>query len=459
MSEAPLALFLAPSAYLWGGVQTWLDQTAEGLRARGWRSALGLVGGPRFHDPLLYSEVHPGHRVVPIRCETGTPEGRARAIVRALDAERPAVLVIANIADGLEGARRWRETGRSPAFRVAYSIHAFLPGQFADLIAYGGTVDRVVSTNRLLQEALVETLGSDSPVGYAPYGAEAPIDAGTIRPVRPRPLRLAWVGRLEEPQKRSSEVADVLNRCHELGVDFTCQVAGDGPSAPRLRERLSRLVEAGRVSFPGFLSRQDLYRHVYPNVDALLLTSTWETGPIVAWEAMRHGACLVSTRYVGLRQEGALVDGENCLLAPVGDVEGLARALERLSLDEALVERLASSAKRTADERYSLERSADAWDRELRAALASPARPATPRAGIGRASGRLDRLFGTAVAEALREGLARKGRPDDPGDEWPHGLPWNDVPLEPIRRRLESLLQAGGECEKAAVAVGFEERR
>jgi len=356
-----------------------------------------------------------------------------------LEETRPDVLVVVNVADGLEGARRWKQTSAGRALRVVYSIHAFLAGQMADVLSYVGTVDRVVGTNRLLEKALATAFDNGVPVGYAPYGTEAPLAKRQPSSAAGRPLRLAWVGRMEEPQKRTADLGLLMRRCLEMKLDFRCDVVGDGPSAATLRSQLAGIDEAGQVRLLGYLSRERLYEVLYPEVDALLLTSSWETGPIVAWEAMRHGATLVSTRYVGAREEGALKDGENCLLAEVGDIEGLARAVSRLREEDVLLERLRGNARVMADGRYSLEASTDAWDGELAAALEAPAgRPALP--GPRRtARGRLDRCFGPGLGETLRSVAGRVGERGGPGDEWPHELPEKSVTKEQVEEKLEGV--------------------
>lgn len=452
--NSPKVLFIAPSAYLWGGVQTWLDQTAAGLRERGWEVVLALAAGPIFHDPSRYAEEHRGHRIVPVECRTGTPEGRCRAILRTLEAERPDVMVIVNVADGLEAGRRWKARPGNPSFRLAYSIHGFLPGQLADLAAYGGVVDRIVTTNRLTEQIVVEILGeSPERVGYAPYGAEAPRVPPSMRPPEPRPLRLGWAGRLEEPQKRARDLVGILRGCLARGVEFTCDVAGDGDSREILRDELRELVSAGRVRFLGRLSREELYGRFYPGLDVLLLTSSWETGPIVAWEAMRHEAALVSTRYVGVVQERALESGVNCLLAPVGDTAGLAESVRQLSANGCLLQRLAKNGRALAEMRYSIEASADAWDRELRRTFASPARREPLDLPPRTISGRLDRRLDPGAAEWLRELLGRSARPEDPGDEWPHQLMKKSVPLAPIEDALAALLRSTGQHDSAGREV------
>jgi glycosyltransferase involved in cell wall biosynthesis len=66
-------------------------------------------------------------------------------------------------------------------------------------------------------------------------------------------------------------------------------------------------------------------------------------------EAMATGMAIVATGTGGSGE--LLVDGENCLLVAPGDSPGLARALERLILDDALRERLSAGALATAAQR------------------------------------------------------------------------------------------------------------
>ena len=114
------------------------------------------------------------------------------------------------------------------------------------------------------------------------------------------------------------------------GVAYELLIAGGGPDENWLRGQLSDAADSGRVRFLGTLAGNDLVEQVYSRVDALLITSLWETGPIVAWEAMAHGAVVVTSAYIGSGLEGSLEPGDNCLMFPIGDAVAAADCLERL---------------------------------------------------------------------------------------------------------------------------------
>jgi hypothetical protein len=158
---------------------------------------------------------------------------------------------------------------------------------------------------------------------------------------------------------------------------------------------------------------------LYAWSQVLLLTSCWETGPIVAWEAMARNRTLVSTRYVGSGLEGALQSSENCLLFPVGNVQAAAGELQR-ACDIELRGRLTCNAHTLVRSRYTRERSVSTWDACLRDVLARPCLSAAPRTTDSVPSGRLDLWLGNARGETLRRWMGRVYRHDEPGGEWPH---------------------------------------
>ncbi len=239
-------------------------------------------------------------------------------------------------------------------------------------------------------------------------------------------LRLAYVGRLVEEQKRIRDLPAICRELDRRNVRYHLDIAGTGSEEPWLREQLQPQVAAGRATFHGFCSAEQLFQSIYPSLTALVLLSDWETGPIVAWEAMRHGATVVTTDYRGLTLEQILIAERNALVSPVGDAVALAANIERLAADPALTYRLRREAYRTANERSSIEASVHGWHLAFQTCLAAPLALEVPPPRPAEAAGRLDRLFGIGLAETIR-GLVGQGMiHNDSGGEWPHansGLP------------------------------------
>ena len=148
---------------------------------------------------------------------------------------------------------------------------------------------------------------------------------------------LAFAGRIT--RQKALEVA--LAALARVG-GVTLAIAGDGPDLPDIRHRVAGLGLDGRVRFLGPLNREGVLT-LFRGADASLLTSSWENFPHTVVEALAVGTPVIATTVGGVPE--LVRDGENGLLVPVGDADGLAAAIRRLLLDEpGLRERLAAAA-------------------------------------------------------------------------------------------------------------------
>lgn len=415
-------LYVAPSAYLLGGVQDWLADLVAGQRQRGLKVTVA-VPDDAIHRLAPYAERYPGLRPIPFRNPTGSEAGRIKALERLLAAHPDHLVAGVNIAALYPAVRRLRRRGDFRG-RLVMTLHAIEADYFADLHDQRDLLDALVVTNRLSGE-LARTLGGleTGRVFYAPYGvalgsgwrepAAATEDAAT------EPLRIAWVGRLERPQKRVQDLAPILEALDSAAIPFQLTIAGDGPERPLLEASLAGRIAAGQVIVAGAIPRAELARRIYQTHQVLLITSAWETGPIVAWEAMAAGLAVVSSRYVGSGLEGALLHDRTALLYPVGDAREAALQLARLRHPARLRE-LGAAGFDLVKRRYSQDASLAAWMAAFQAVAALEPLPSPPRAVAIAAAGGLDRRLGPDTAERLRRLLRRRFRHREAGSEWPH---------------------------------------
>ena len=413
-------LFLAPSAYLLGGVQVWLAELVPGLRERGWQVQVALVSG-EWHDVPSYSRAFPELPVLAVANPTGTEEGRLRSIGRLLEEQQPDLVAGVNIAALYPAVARLRRQGTFRG-RTVMTLHGLQADLLANLAAQQNVINAVIATNQLTCALCRQVAGiPQNRVLYAPYGVAVDPRPAVPPPGGPPdgPLKIAWVGRLSEDQKRVLDLPAILGQLDRRNLDYRVSIAGEGPDAAAMETVLAPWIDRGTVRLLGRLDAEALRSQVYANHHALLITSSWETGPIVAWEAMAAGLAVVSSRYVGHRLEGALEHGVNALLFDVGDAPGAADQLERLK-DPGLRARLVEAAHRLVRERYTRGASLLAWDRALQDALALPPLPSPDPAPPLPARGRLDRWLGAARAEDLRQSFGLRFRHPEPGSEWPH---------------------------------------
>lgn len=412
-------LFVTQTANALGGVEVWLERMVEGLGAAGWHPVVGLAKGPVFHRPDGYLAAHPYEEVVTIDCVTGTAEGRTRAVERAIETVEPEIVVPVNVASTLEAVLRAKASGRN--VRLLAAIHGLGLSYFRDLAAFRGIVDRAVGTNRLTCKGLRGVSGLPSGrVGYAPYGADLSNAVADQR--EGSRFRIGYAGRLSETQKRCGDLLRVAAALQRREVPFVLEIAGEGPSEDALRSGVASMGLSGSVEFLGVVPHKELLSTFYPRLSALLVTSSWETGPIVAWEAMASGAVVVSTRYVGSAAEGTLIHGQNALMAGIGDVEVLATHLEALYRDRRLRARLAEAGRRTVLERYSWDTALRLWLREFEICRDSDLALDLPDFDQAPPRGRLDLWLGIGPAETVRQRIGLRMLHSDPGGEWPHAL-------------------------------------
>jgi glycosyltransferase involved in cell wall biosynthesis len=143
-----------------------------------------------------------------------------------------------------------------------------------------------------------------------------------------------------KPQKCPQDfikLAGLVNRSIP-GVKFI--LAGDGI----LRKRVERLIAGshleGKVILTGW--RRDI-RRVLSALDVFVLTSLWEGLPVTVLEAMAAAKVVIATDTGGVRE--AVENGRTGFLIQPHDVEGLAKKLVSLLMEDELRVKLGRSAR------------------------------------------------------------------------------------------------------------------
>jgi glycosyltransferase involved in cell wall biosynthesis len=416
-------LFFAPSAYLLGGVQDWLADLVPGIRGEGHDVTVAVPDGV-FHCFESYRKAYPELSCISLRNPTGSQEGRIRCILNCIDLVQPELIVGVNIAALYPAVARLRLLGGLVG-KLIITLHAIEADYLEDLRQFRSIIDAVVVTNKLTGALVAqESLIPNERILYAPYGVKMPTPKLPLT-MSDDLLRIAWVGRFEQTQKRVHDLVSIIKQLDSISFPFCLSLAGDGPEATSLQEQLQPWIRTEQVRWLGRLDRHQLQLQVYDQSDVLLITSSWETGPIVAWEAIAAGLVVVSTRYVGSGAEGALKDGQTALLFSVGDCEAAASALTKL-LDSNLRASLTNSALEMVRHRYSDSASLAAWLKVFSISMELPPLP-LDYAEFGRfsatvPSGRFDSWLGVTRAEYLRRFLGLNFRHLSAGSEWPHSL-------------------------------------
>jgi glycosyltransferase involved in cell wall biosynthesis len=132
--------------------------------------------------------------------------------------------------------------------------------------------------------------------------------------------------------------------------------AGDGPLRSDLERRAHRLGLTDRLRLLGF--RSDL-SEIYTGFDLVALPSSSEGMPLTVIEAMAAARPVVASNVGGVPE--VVVDGVTGLVVPVGDRQALADALAALLQDPARRRAMGLAGRRRYEERFTLERMAEAY--------------------------------------------------------------------------------------------------
>ncbi len=178
------------------------------------------------------------------------------------------------------------------------------------------------------------------------------VDTQVFRPapaaqVEPSPIALVCTGTLHEV-KGQAPLIDACALLRERGIDFVCQLVGDGPDRRALEQRAASLGIADRVRFLGTRTRAEVAEilrqaqiGVAPSVPSR--DGRREGLPVALMEAAASGLPLVASRLSGIPE--LVEDGVTGILVEPGDVFGLADAIERLAKDREHREQLGRAAR------------------------------------------------------------------------------------------------------------------
>lgn len=318
-----------------GGVERMVNQLVAGLLAAGCRVDLLVLKARGGH----FAGVPEGARVV--RLDSGHARLAVGGIARYLRAERPPVLLAAKDRAGRAALRARARAGVETRvfIRLGNTLSASLAGRnplrrwlrYAAVRRAWPRADGIIAVSRGVAEDVVATAGvARERVHVLPNPvvtpalferAEEPI-AHPWPQVGGEPVILG-VGRLD----RQKDFATLLRAFARLLERRPAElvILGEGEERPALERLASSLGIAGHVLLPGFVTNPYA---AMARADLFVLSSAWEGSPNVLTEALALGVPVVATDCRSGPRE-ILDGGRVAPLVPVGDVAGMAAAMQR----------------------------------------------------------------------------------------------------------------------------------
>ena len=238
-------------------------------------------------------------------------------------------------------AAGWLRAMGVPTVGVLHSDDPFYRA-LQDAFVFGSRRFRLsglACVSRQLENQVIMRRPADTRVWRIPYGVPVPIRSVERIPGK---LRLAFVGRLAEEQKRISEVTRALCRAMREIPGIAAVLFGDGPDRHNVERILAAAGDDLAVRLGGRIP-SDHIQTALLECDVLVLLSDYEGLPIALMEAMACGCVPVCLRMRSGIPE--LVDhGVTGLLIDDRD-DGFIAAVRRLHDETGLWERLSAAAK------------------------------------------------------------------------------------------------------------------
>lgn len=345
-----------------GGSTTWLCDLAGELRQRGFPVHVFCL---KKNHPLAdeYRQ-----REIPVTLQDDRRliyEERLLATLQAVRDFRPSVVV------GWTGTPAFEVLRYLPPgiARIGVLHSDYGPGYLA-MKPYEPLMEAIaVLSQRMLEAALDCFHCPPSKIHLVRLGVHVPSQPPRAAN-RDEPLRILYLGRVQQEQKRVLLFPEILRQLCATGMPFTWTVAGDGPAREQLEATLvtshpqQTVRVIGRVPYakvPELLEAHDVF----------LLASDYEGLSHTLLEAMGHGLVpVVSDIPSGMRE---VVDETTGLLVDVNDVAGYARAIHWLHTHRQDLANMAQAAARRVRSRFSIAVMTDQW-----LAMMPPARSVSP---------------------------------------------------------------------------------
>ena len=156
-----------------------------------------------------------------------------------------------------------------------------------------------------------------------------------------RKNKVVTVGRLM-PQKNQELLLHAFAKVAAVFPIYKLHIYGDGPLKSKLLQVAKELDIEDKIEFDGFVSN---ISEKIKDAALFVLSSDFEGMPNALMEAMAMGVPSISTDCGGGGAKFLIENEKNGLLVPIGDVDALASAMERVLSDRAFSEKISKNAR------------------------------------------------------------------------------------------------------------------
>lgn len=220
-----------------------------------------------------------------------------------------------------------------------------------DLFAAGDEkykVSAMIGVSQLLTQLIKWQAAANAIVEYLPYGAPVPEQTAVLN--TDDTLKLVYIGRMMENQKRISEVSKVFCRVAREIAGTECTLYGSGKDLPKVLEILKNEGNGLPVNYEGQLDTENVQQHLLQN-HIFVLLSDYEGIPISLMEAMACGLVPVClnirsgmTELILQNETGFLVNDRN---------DDFVDTIKKIKSDYSLWQKISVAARKKITEEFS----------------------------------------------------------------------------------------------------------
>lgn len=271
--------------------------------------------------------------------------------------ENPPDIFVPNMLVAPFYASRWVKEAGIPTIGVLHSDDDFHRGVLDEFV-FGHAAYRfsaLVCVSDFLKQYVSNLGNTTTEILQIPYGVPVPVRQAHPPDER---LKLIYVGRLEEEQKRISEVTLGLCQVVKQVTSTEVIIYGEGSARPQIEQILEEQAKGLPIKLGGMV-RNDQIQDVMIDAHALVLLSDYEGLPIALMEAMACGLvpiCLSMRSGIPELVEngvtGLLVNDRN---------DSLIEAVQHLQEQPELWQRLSRAAHAKIESSYSQSVCAEKW--------------------------------------------------------------------------------------------------
>ncbi len=351
-----------------GGVSSWLQRLLPGLQAVGVEVEVHMFGSSGANCAGF------ARQGIPFRLIPGEPETprAVRNCLKLIEESQPDIYVPNCIVPAYFAAGMARRQGVHTV-GVLHSVDPFYEAVVDEFVcgAPAFRLSSLVAVSKFIEESVAVSTEKHKVITRR-IGCGVPL-ASEFAQRSEDVFRLVYTGRLEEEQKRISEVTRAMCAVVKQNPGVEAWIVGDGSARPAV-ERIIQTSGLGphRVKLLGRVEVSRIYS-VLQQCHAFVLLSDYEGLPVSMLEAMAVGVvpiCLDMRS--GIRE--AIQSGFNGLIVQ-NRQEDFYAAVQTLKNDSVRWAEFSANARATVRERFSEEACASAWEELLRSFDRTPRRP------------------------------------------------------------------------------------